>query len=433
MSAVSAYKRTMSLVRSVAAVASVAVLVGAPPPADACSCEPPPPPCEAYWDAEAVFTGKVTHLQSGQHGVEHATFDVSEKFKGPFAARTIVVEGGGMCGRTFELGGEYFVYASGRNGQYYAPLCTRGGKLADAKADLQYARNLPKRKHAILEGTVVLHDDARTPRAGVKVIAKGTPHAARSDARGRFQLAVPPGTYTLDVDDPALRVLWGRLPTVEVKHVAACAHEELGVEYNGRIQGTITDDAGKPVAGLAVSAHPTAGTKHPWRLDGRTDAAGRYEIAGVPPGTFVVGVSHPDEGGPQPGAPYPTTFHPDVAVEARAKRIQVPRAGLVRGIDLRLGKRLAVYKVTGVLKRKGAPLAATYVKFDTELAPKLGRGTGAQTDAAGRFAFEDVAGAKVKLEVCRPDAGPDNYQTACRTVAFTLDKDRVVELEYPAP
>jgi len=62
-----------------------------------------------------------------------------------------------------------------------------------------------------------------------------------------------------------------------------------------------------------------------------------------------------------------------------------------------------------------------------------GRSTGAKTDAEGRFTFKDVAGAKVSLEVCRPDAGPDKYRTACRGVPRTLTGDWTVDLEYPGP
>jgi hypothetical protein len=86
-----------------------------------------------------------------------------------------------------------------------------------------------------------------------------------------------------------------------------------------------------------------------------------------------------------------------------------------------------------VLKRKGQPVAGVHVKFNTELGPQYGRGTGASTDASGRFTFRDIAGAKVSLEVCRPDANPQNYKTACRTVTQTLTRDWTVDLEYPEP
>jgi hypothetical protein len=89
--------------------------------------------------------------------------------------------------------------------------------------------------------------------------------------------------------------------------------------------------------------------------------------------------------------------------------------------------------VTGVLKQAGRPLPGVHVKFNTELRPKYERGQGEKTDADGRFTFKEVAGAKVYLEVCRPDAGPQNYQVACRIVRQTLTKDWKVELEYPAP
>lgn len=418
---------------ALACAAAVVALVAAARPAAACSCSPPPPPCEAYSRVGAIFVGKVTSVATQPGAVIAATFAVEELFKGPFIARTIVVHGGGMCGATFEAGKKYFVYAWDDGGVWHAGLCGRTRPLARAQEDLAYARNLPKRKLAELIGTVQIDDEQgrRTPRAGATVVAQGTSHAAKTDADGKFKLAVPPGKYTLDVVDPGTQVLWGRLPTVEITDPAACASEDLVLRYNGRIRGTLVDHTGKPAVNAAVSAVGPM-TLRFGALRARTDANGKYEIAGVQAGTYLVAVNHLDDGGPEAASPIPTTYYPGVAAEGAAKPVTVTRSAVVEPIDFKLPKPLVVYTVTGVLKQAGRPLPGVHVKFNTELRPGYHRGQDEKTDADGRFTFKEVAGAKVFLEVCRPDAGPQNDPAACRIVRQTLTKDWNVELEYPA-
>ncbi len=416
---------------ALAALACAAVLA-AERTAAACSCASTPPPCEAYARAAVVFTGKVLSVATSPTYDLVATFEIEEKLKGPLMSKTVVVRGGGMCGATFEVGKKYFVYASASTGNWYAGLCGRTRSLARAKEDLAHARNLPNRKLAELLGTVRLEDEQGkvTPRAGATVTAQGTSYAAKTDRDGKYRLMVPPGRYTLDVVDPGTHVLWSRLPTLEVSDPSACASEDILVRYNGRIRGTLVDHAGKPAANVSISAQGKATSG---ALRAVTDGSGAYEIDGVQAGEYLVAVNHLNEGGPDARSPIPTTYYPGVPTEAAAKRVRMVRSGLVEKIDFKLPKPLPVYTVTGVLKQNGTPMSGVHVKINTELGPRYGRGAGAYTDARGGFTFQDIAGAKLSLEVCRPDAGPQNYQTACRVVSHTLTKDWTVDLEYPAP
>jgi hypothetical protein len=416
---------------ALAALACAAVLT-AERPAEACSCAPPPPPCQSYSRAAVVFTGKVTSVVTSPTYDLVATFEIEEKLKGPLMSKTIVVRGGGMCGATFEAGKKYFVYAGASSGHWYAGLCGRTRSLARAKEDLAHARNLPDRKLAELFGTVRLEDEQGklSPRAGATVTAQGTSYAATTDQDGKYRLMVPPGKYTLDVVDPGTHVLWSRLPTLEVSEPAACASEDILLRYNGRIRGTLVDHTGKPAAHVPISAQGKATSG---ALRAVTDAGGGYEIDGVQAGEYLVVVNHLNEGGPDARAPIPTTYYPGVPAEAGAKRVRMVRSGLVEKVDFKLPAPLPVHTVTGVLKQDGKPVSGVHVKISTELRPRYGRGTGAYTDASGGFTFQDIAGAKITLEVCRPDAGPQNYQTACRVVSHTLTKDWTVDLEYPPP
>jgi len=411
------------------ALATCAGVLVAARPADACSCAPPPPPCEAFWQTDLVFTGKVTSLSSGPHQTQLATFAIDEKFRGNFLGKTIVVAGRGMCGSELAQGKEYFVYASGAGTQWSSSLCSRTAELADAAEDLKFARAIPNRTFAFIEGKVLIEDEhgARSERAGVEVRARGTAHATRTDRRGQYKLQVPAGTYKLDVLDPGARVRWNDHDDIVLPNASACARREIIEVWNGRIQGRLVDHTGKPAANVALSAHSIGGHQA-WRLSGKTDANGNYEIPEVQQGSYLVAVGEPEEGGPDERQPIPTTYYPGVATKAKAKRITMVRSGLVTKIDFALPRPLDVYTISGVLKQAGKPLPKVHVKISNEA---LHRGTGEATDAHGRFKFREIAGAEVTLEVCRPGAGPANYKTACRQVKRKIDADIVVDLEMP--
>src|SRR5579863_1418434 len=89
----------------------------------ACSCLRIKPACEAAWRADAVFVGKVTHVDpftifgfplAWPLPVERrVTFAVKESFRGP-GDKTIEVRTGigcCACGIDFQRGRDYLIYA----------------------------------------------------------------------------------------------------------------------------------------------------------------------------------------------------------------------------------------------------------------------------------------------------------------------------------
>src|SRR5262249_14092057 len=148
--------------------------------------------------------------------------------------------------------------------------------------------------------------------------------------------------YTLEGRARGMAVRWNRLPELSVPDAAACARRDIIMVIDGRIRGRITDAAGKPVAGLQVSAEAAPGTRQPWVLDAKTDADGRYEIQQVQPGKFYVGVSA-DLGGPRAESPYPTTFYPGVADRDKARVVKMGRAAAASGIDFKVPAQLKVF------------------------------------------------------------------------------------------
>jgi len=113
-------------------------------PAFACSCAPPGPPHEELARATAVFTGKVVGLSklfnvfgSSADPIK-VTFQIYTVWKGP-VHQTIPIttsRSGASCGYTFEMGGEYIVYANGTEDSLVVSLCSRTQPLATAEDDL---------------------------------------------------------------------------------------------------------------------------------------------------------------------------------------------------------------------------------------------------------------------------------------------------------
>jgi MYXO-CTERM domain-containing protein len=121
-------------------VAGLAWLV--PAPARACSCMKPPPPREAAEAATAVFQGKVTSMEvdkpEGSYlGFHVYTFEVERRWKGD-AAETLTVrtaDNSAACGRPFDVGENYLVYAKDIEGRLSDNLCSRTRTIAEADAD----------------------------------------------------------------------------------------------------------------------------------------------------------------------------------------------------------------------------------------------------------------------------------------------------------
>ncbi len=109
----------------------------------ACSCIITDDPLEAASNSDAVFSGIVTAitLEGSQfNGTNVVDFDVTGSWK-MVQEPTLVLEtavNGALCGYTFVVGVEYFVYANydAATERYSTHLCTRTRTYANAQDDL---------------------------------------------------------------------------------------------------------------------------------------------------------------------------------------------------------------------------------------------------------------------------------------------------------
>jgi hypothetical protein len=327
-----------------------------PESAAACSCVPNGPPCQDYWKAAAVFRGRVEAIASEPTSGRDpfppklVRFTVLERFVGIDDSEATVSTpgGGGMCGYRFTLNREYIVYAEkGSNGRLMTSICSRTAPVERAAADLEFARNIASggQPLGLIEGTVNLvttrdslwspTETRSRPVPGVTItLRRGEEESfpATTDRAGRFAVSgLQPGTYRAELKPPDGTRLESVFPeTIELLDARGCATFGVELAPDGRIKGRVVDAVGRAVRGLtvglrqaqAVNRGPALATN----FRALTDSDGRFEIAGVPPGRFLLSVESSGPG---------RMLHPGVVDEGKAERF-----------DLRIGSRLTVKDFT---------------------------------------------------------------------------------------
>lgn len=91
---------------------TVAVVWLAPRGARACSCRPPSPPDTALTEADAVFEARAFTMSTDGQRARYG-FEVDRVWKGDVGARVEISTAlhSATCGRTFQIGTQYVVYA----------------------------------------------------------------------------------------------------------------------------------------------------------------------------------------------------------------------------------------------------------------------------------------------------------------------------------
>ena len=135
-------------------LASALLLIAFSTQAVACSCAGDRAPCQAYWEASAIFVGTVTFTTTTK--VREAGFELTKRLvrfrvdqplRNVAATEIEVVTGFGEvdCGYDFRRNRQYLVYAYRNKDQRLATTsCTRTRLLSAASADLEYIRGLSK-------------------------------------------------------------------------------------------------------------------------------------------------------------------------------------------------------------------------------------------------------------------------------------------------
>jgi hypothetical protein len=207
-----------------------------------------------------------------------------------------------------------------------------------------------------LSGSVVSLNGTPIARAVVLVYRPSIPaREVETDARGRYRIdRLSAGEYTVEArkwgfetrkygqDRMVASRSSGIYKRVAVKNGQAVESIDVMLARGGAIAGTIVDEFGEPMQGVAVSPlqlTSTAGHSRWIRTavlgSSRTDDRGQYRLFGLLPGTYVVQAAVDDTLSTSSGdVPF---FYPGTPSITQATATNVDFAMAANGIDLTLG------------------------------------------------------------------------------------------------
>jgi hypothetical protein len=354
-------------------------------------------------------------------------FTVLEGFRGVTASTIDVSTGpaGQRCSLSFTIGHEYVVFAdraAGTNGAAAAGFttsrCAGTRDLEDAGAELAYGRGVKQgtAPPGHISGRVLLEprDLAGNPTGSVQPIPDVTVVVARdevrdttvTDAAGGFRVeSRGPGTYRVSVNVPERFYSADPTTTVTLRDPRSCGAVAAMLHDNGLVAGRVVDSAGRPVAGLTIEFAPSGKGPGTRIVTGRD---GRYSLARVPPGRFVLSVpAGPSSAtGERPARVFSRLFYPGVESLAASARVAVAPGARVDLADFRIPAHHKYVAVAGVVfDADGTPAegARVYLKGLGEDDRVLSEPVAA--DFMGGFVIAARAGTDYRLFAERPRPG----------------------------
>jgi hypothetical protein len=208
----------------------------------------------------------------------------------------------------------------------------RSGVEVPAGRDVE-GLELVLRPGATVEGVVTAPDGRPAIGAAVRVVAEGSVEGnlgrftmgaaeAESDGDGRYRLeGVEPGPRTLE----ATHERYDRgVASLEVRP----GENRLDVRLGGgqEVSGRVIGAGGQPVAGATVALSPPGMRWWSGERSATTDAAGLFEIPGVPDGTYDATASHPEHAEGRSAAPVTVAGAPVLGLT-----IELPAGGVIAG------------------------------------------------------------------------------------------------------
>lgn len=403
-------------------VLSAAFLTVAPITAQQpCDCGTTLAPCAGYWGATTVFTGRLERITRDASGLRRATFTILERHRGISASDVVITTGpaGQRCSLSLRPGREYIVYATpDESGALTTNVCLRTREIEDAAADVAYLRALKdgSAPPGRISGQVVsisrdLAGKARgstAPLVGmtVRIVKDGIAQTTVTDRAGDFIFEpLDRGRYIVSVDAPEQYYVHDPPAGVEIRDPRACAQVDRRVSSNGRVAGRVVDAAGQPVAGVTIEL-TTALPKVVTRAEAVsrraiTDSAGRYDIARLPAGRFLLGINISPRRASL--SSLPRVFHPGVSNVTHATPIVLSDGGQSALADLRLSSNVSYVSLSGVvIAADGLPAdnARVYLKGAGEDDAILAEP--ATTDSSGRFVISGLSNNGYRIFAERP-------------------------------
>jgi protocatechuate 3,4-dioxygenase beta subunit len=395
----------------------------------ACSCGASGPPCQAYWQADAVFVGQVkakdlkARFEKGGNGEElravgegevRVTFTITEAFRGALGKEVDIftTDSSAACGYEFEHGGVYIVYAHEYpkgGGKLHTSICSRTQKYSESSPDIAYAKSLARATPGAVIFGAVTHvresgdRDSQVPLANVRVIVTGKDKQveATTDDEGRYKTpSLPAGEYTVRVEPPQ------GMSEQEQKVTVAdlgCAEVSFWPRWDGGLSGIVYDAEGRPAAGVRI--YPVKAEKRgmDWTTYGQSDEDGKYEVKGIQPGRYRIVLQHIGLNASQSRTIF---YHPGVSDPEQADVISFVEGQVISHFALRLPMLPRLKTIEGVVfDTDGNPLAGVLVNHGQ---PNENMTSNVKTDEYGRFSFNAYEGVKYSAGVII-DLGDNEY------------------------
>lgn len=341
----------------------------APTRADACSCVGGLPICQTFWQADAVFAGRVLSIEPITESARNplfsrkrVRFQVREAWRGGVQG---VVEirtgaGGGDCGYQFERGETYIVYARAHDGMLSTSICARTRKLAQAAEDLEYLKTaLRPSATGRIYGTARYQQDgtSRGPDrfvAGYTVTLTGGDRSwsRTTNADGGFEFTgIPAGTYTIELDTPESEHAYGPRD-VTLADPRGCALADFYVVPDGRIGVTILGHDATPQGGIRVELYDvdevTADRPRFPRVTLESDTDGRVEFSQLHPNRYALAINANQPPGIK--APYPPNYFPGADSLTDARHVELATGERIELGAWELPAPLPERQITGVVR-----------------------------------------------------------------------------------
>ena len=427
-----------------ALLAALLVLIAFATHANACSCAGTRQPCEAYWNASAVFVGTVsfkttTQIKDGdfEFTKQLVRFHVDRRLRGIDANEVEVVTGmgDGDCGNSFRLGGQYLVYAYRTEGKMLSTsICTRTRPLSEATADLEYVRGLSKAAPGgTIFGEVRLHRPVRTYEdklpavQEVRILVEGSnkKFESKTNAAGKYTISgLPPGTYKVRIDLPEGLSIHN--PELEVKvSDRGCGQAFFWVEPDTRLTGKVLDAQGMSAADVLMELVPISREDNAYPSFVRTDKEGRYEMKLLRPGRYLLGVRIAGSAG-STYVPFPQTYYPGVSDKSQATVISITEGQRVELGELVLPQRFIERTLNGIVvdaDGKLVPNAIVWLKerqyADSDMPYRR------EADNEGRFSYPVYEGIKYTLNAYVESGGRTEKRSSILTVVISPTQEPV--------
>lgn len=242
---------------------------------------------------------------------------------------------------------------------------------------------------------------------------------ATTDHEGFYRITgVPAGNYQVlplapayvSAERSALRDRGKALLLAEGENVDGI---DFSLERGGVITGRVTDADGRPVIEERLSLMPVDLKTPPGQRFApvvqnsfQTDDRGVYRIYGIPEGRYKVSVGQADENffsTPSQGrVPYKRTFYPDTSDANEARVVEVTAGGEVSDIDIRLGRGLPSFAVSGraVDGETDRPLPGLRFALRRVLSSGFGNiNSTVSSNSQGEFRVENVTPGKYAVQI----------------------------------